>query len=135
MLDYAPLTALIGQRLSWVIAPPAEARPYVVAQVIRDDPAAQSADGPGRVHWLGVQFDCVAETQESAQAVHAEVLNAIGTVRGYTTTAFRFDGALVDERGRDDYDPPQDASEIGLHRRIVEVRFVVTLIAPGPVGP
>lgn len=129
LLAHTALAVLVSTRFSWVVAPPAEPRPYIVAQVIGDDPAAQSKDGPGRLHFLHVQFDCVSEIYSTTHAVNAELLNALGTLRGYVTTAWRFDGVLILERGRDDYDAPQTADEIGLHRRIVEAVIHATLLS------
>lgn len=125
LLDHSALAALIAERLSWTVAPPAETRPYVVAQTIADDPRAQSKDGPGRVHWLHVQFDCVGDTYTMAAQTNAELLNALSTVHGFATDSWHFRGLLILERGRDDYDPPQAADEQGLFRRIVEIEFIV----------
>lgn len=134
LLDFDALALLIDTRFSWVVAPPAEPRPYIVAQVIGDDPVAISKDGPGRLYFLHVQFDCVAERYLQTSAVAAELINSLATVRGYTTTAWRFDNVRILERGRDDFDPPQAADEVGLHRRIVEVMFHATLLTSESSG-
>lgn len=139
LLAYDDLADLIAARLHWTVAPAAAARPYITAQTIADDPRAQSKDGPGRLHYLHVQFDCVGDTYDQAAQTSAELLNALSTVHGWATDSWAWQGVYVLERGRDDYDPAQDASEKGLFRRIVEINFHVLNLAglddPGPDWP
>lgn len=120
----AGVTAIIGSgtatRIYPVLAPQGAAYPRVTYQVI-DSPGQQQLSGPASYYTPRVQVDCW--TRDSYKVVQ-DLADAVEDMDGYRGTlgSVVVQGCHLVDR-HDDYEPPGDASELGIYR--VQLDFII----------
>ena len=94
VLNVPGVTAIAGDRIYPLLAPPDVARPYVVWQRIASEPQVSLAGFTSGLERIRVQIDCYADTPDAvfalAAAVRAAVQAATGPVRGITVNETDF---------------------------------------------
>lgn len=113
------VVALVGDRVSPAYRPQDEPMPSVVIHEIASE-EVQSTGGPSGLAIHRVQIDCYAGSQAEALATREAVNRAIA---GYAGNPTDFDevGAVLLEQRLMDYTPPDDASDRGVFRGMIEV--------------
>lgn len=100
LLAYAPLAALVGNRVHWRRMPQGQPAPNVVMHKISGSPS-YTYGGPTSYAQTRVQFDCkgntVAEAQQVAQALTVRLAGFRGAFAGFV-----FQGCFLDNEGQDD---------------------------------
>lgn len=120
LLNDIDLVALVGSRVSFSMAEANEQRPYIVVTTVTHDPAGRTPAGSGRLRHVSFQFDCVADTPLLAKQVADVLCDSFEQLTGGSAADTRFVRCWCTDRGTDEYDPPQNASERGLFTTRVE---------------
>ena len=111
------ITAICGTRVYVQRAPQNAAFPHIIITQMSSDENATLDGGSGQLRFLGFDIDCKARSSVTAESL----ANAVRTyIDDYSGTAGNFTiGAVLMNDESDDYEPPQDGSDVGV--------FVVTL--------
>jgi len=111
------ITAICSTRIYVQKAPQTAAFPHVIITQMSSD-ENKSLDGDsGQLRFLNFDIDCKAKTSVGAETL----ANAVRTfIDDYTGAAgsYTIGGVILNDES-DDYEPPQDASDVGV--------FVITL--------
>jgi hypothetical protein len=98
LLAQSGITALVGQRIYFVIAPQETAKPYIVVTKI-DAPEVGSHDGPAELASPRFQLSVFAVTYSAAKNISAAIKTALD---GYSGTMGGAGGLHVDIPRRED---------------------------------
>jgi len=111
------ITAICSTRIYVQKAPQAALFPHVIITQMSSNENMSLDGGSGSLRFINYDIDCKARTSVQAEALG----NAVRTyLDDYSGTAGSFTiGAVILNDESDDYEPPQDGSDIGV--------FVVTL--------
>jgi hypothetical protein len=111
------ITAICGSRVYVSRAPQKATFPYVVITQMGSDENGTIDGKTGQLRFLDFDIDCKAKSSVEAESLG----NAIRTyIDDYSGPAGSFTiGAVIMNDESDDYEPPQDGSDVGV--------FVVTL--------
>ena len=113
----ATITAICGTRVYVQRAPQNAAFPHVIITQMGSEENGTLDGGSGQLRFLDFDIDCKAKSSVTAESL----ANAVRTyIDDYSGTAGSFTiGAVLMNDESDDYEPPQDGSDVGV--------FVVTL--------
>lgn len=113
----ATITAICGTRVYVQRAPQNAAFPHLIITQMGSEENATLDGGSGQLRFLDFDIDCKAKSSVTAESL----ANAVRTyIDDYSGTAGNFTiGAVLMNDESDDYEPPQDGSDVGV--------FVVTL--------
>ena len=113
----ATITAISGTRVYIQRAPQNAAFPHIIITQMSSDENGTLDGGSGQLRFLDFDIDCKAKSSVTAESLG----NAIRTyIDDYSGAAGSFTiGAVIMNDESDDYEPPQDGSDVGV--------FVVTL--------
>lgn len=113
----ATITAISGTRVYVQRAPQNAAFPHIIITQMSSDENGTLDGGSGQLRFLDFDIDCKAKSSVTAESLG----NAVRTyIDDYSGTAGTFTiGAVIVNDESDDYEPPQDGSDVGV--------FVVTL--------
>ena len=113
----ATITAICGTRVYVQRAPQNAAFPHLIITQMGSEENATLDGGSGQLRFLDFDIDCKAKSSATAESL----ANAVRTyIDDYSGTAGSFTiGAVLMNDESDDYEPPQDGSDVGV--------FVVTL--------
>lgn len=113
----ATITAISGTRVYVQRAPQNAAFPHIIITQMSSDENGTLDGGSGQLRFLDFDIDCKAKSSVTAESLG----NAVRTyIDDYSGTAGTFTiGAVLMNDESDDYEPPQDGSDVGV--------FVVTL--------
>lgn len=113
----ATITAISGTRVYVQRAPQNAAFPHIIITQMSSDENGTLDGGSGQLRFLDFDIDCKAKSSVTAESLG----NAVRTyIDDYSGTAGSFTiGAVIMNDESDDYEPPQDGSDVGV--------FVVTL--------
>lgn len=113
----ATITAISGTRVYIQRAPQNAAFPHIIITQMSSDENGTLDGGSGQLRFLDFDIDCKAKSSVAAESLG----NAIRTyIDDYSGAAGSFTiGAVIMNDESDDYEPPQDGSDVGV--------FVVTL--------
>lgn len=113
----ATITAISGTRVYVQRAPQNAAFPHIIITQMSSDENGTLDGGSGQLRFLDFDIDCKAKSSVTAEslgnAVRAYIDDYSGTAGSFTI------GAVIVNDESDDYEPPQDGSDVGV--------FVVTL--------
>ena len=113
----ATITAISGTRVYVQRAPQNAAFPHIIITQMSSDENGTLDGGSGQLRFLDFDIDCKAKSSVTAEslgnAVRAYIDDYSGTAGSSTI------GAVIMNDESDDYEPPQDGSDVGV--------FVVTL--------
>ena len=113
----ATITAISGTRVYEQRAPQNAAFPHIIITQMSSDENGTLDGGSGQLRFLDFDIDCKAKSSVTAEslgnAVRAYIDDYSGTAGSSTI------GAVIMNDESDDYEPPQDGSDVGV--------FVVTL--------
>ena len=113
----ATITAISGTRVYIQRAPQNAAFPHIIITQMSSDENGTLDGGSGQLRFLDFDIDCKAKSSVTAEslgnAVRAYIDDYSGTAGSSTI------GAVIMNDESDDYEPPQDGSDVGV--------FVVTL--------
>jgi len=113
----ATITAISGTRVYIQRAPQNAAFPHIIITQMSSDENGTLDGGSGQLRFLDFDIDCKAKSSVTAESLGNAVRTCIddysGTAGSYTI------GAVLLNDESDDYEPPQDGSDVGV--------FVVTL--------
>lgn len=93
LLATAGLTALVSNRIHWIVAPQAVAAPYMILSVISSVPG-YTMNGQDALTESRVQVDIYAKTYAAAKSIAAQVKSALSGFRG-TISGVLFDGIFI----------------------------------------
>jgi len=106
LLSYAPLAAMVGNRVQWDTVPQGSPQPSVVMYVVSGVTDYTMAGASGYVQ-TRVQFDCRGTTAASARAVAEAVEARLSGFRG-EFSGYKFQGVFMQgQRTRFDKDGPE----------------------------
>jgi hypothetical protein len=113
----ATITAISGTRVYVQRAPQNAAFPHIIITQMGSEENATLDGGSGQLRFLDFDIDCKAKSSVTAESL----ANAVRTyIDDYSGTAGSFTiGAVLMNDESDDYEPPQDGSDVGV--------FVITL--------
>jgi hypothetical protein len=113
----ATITAISGTRVYVQRAPQNAAFPHIIITQMGSEENTTLDGGSGQLRFLDFDIDCKAKSSVTAESL----ANAVRTyIDDYSGTAGSFTiGAVLMNDESDDYEPPQDGSDVGV--------FVVTL--------
>jgi hypothetical protein len=113
----ATITAISGTLVYVQRAPQNAAFPHIIITQMSSDENGTLDGGSGQLRFLDFDIDCKAKSSVTAESLG----NAVRTyIDDYSGTAGTFTiGAVIVNDESDDYEPPQDGSDVGV--------FVVTL--------
>jgi hypothetical protein len=113
----ATITAISGTRVYVQRAPQNAAFPHIIITQMGSEENTTLDGGSGQLRFLDFDIDCKAKSSVTAEslgnAVRTYIDDYSGTAGSYTI------GAVLINDESDDYEPPQDGSDVGV--------FVVTL--------
>lgn len=111
------ITAICGSRVYVNRAPQNAIFPHVIITQMSSEENGTLDGGSGQLRFLDFDIDCKAKSSVTAESLG----NAVRThIDDYSGTAGSFTiGAVIMNDESDDYEPPQDGSDVGV--------FVVTL--------
>jgi hypothetical protein len=113
----ATITAISGTRVYVQRAPQNAAFPHIIITQMSSEENTTLDGGSGQLRFLDFDIDCKAKSSVTAEslgnAVRTYIDDYSGTAGSYTI------GAVLINDESDDYEPPQDGSDVGV--------FVVTL--------
>ena len=113
----ATITAISGTRVYIQRAPQNAIFPHVIITQMSSEENGTLDGGSGQLRFLDFDIDCKAKSSVTAEslgnAVRTYIDDYSGTAGSYTI------GAVIMNDESDDYEPPQDGSDVGV--------FVVTL--------
>jgi hypothetical protein len=113
----ATITAISGTRVYVQRAPQNAAFPHIIITQMSSEENTTLDGGSGQLRFLDFDIDCKAKSSVTAEslgnAVRTYIDDYSGTAGSYTV------GAVLINDESDDYEPPQDGSDVGV--------FVVTL--------
>ena len=113
----ATITAICGTRVYVQRAPQNAAFPHLIITQMGSEENATLDGGSGQLRFLDFDIDCKAKSSVTAESLATAVRTYIDD---YSGTAGNFTiGAVLMNDESDDYEPPQDGSDVGV--------FVVTL--------
>jgi hypothetical protein len=122
LLADAGFRALAGDRLYPGAAGPGAALPYVVYEQ-PDEQLTPTLDGWANLNVASWRLDCYAATRAGAKAVRRAARGALLALAGDSPGgAFRWQGTFIDG-GDAGAEPPEDGSELPLHRAGLDVRI------------
>jgi hypothetical protein len=111
------ITAISGTRVYVQRAPQNAAFPHIIITQMSSEENTTLDGGSGQLRFLDFDIDCKAKSSVTAEslgnAVRIYIDDYSGTAGSYTI------GAVLINDESDDYEPPQDGSDVGV--------FVVTL--------
>lgn len=109
----ATITAICSTRVYVGKAPQTAAFPHVIITQMGSDENATLDGASGQLRFLNFDIDCKAKTSVQAEAlgnaVRVYLDDYSGTAGSYTI------GAVILNDESDDYEPPQDGSDVGVH--------------------
>lgn len=113
----ATITAICSTRVYVQKAPQNAVFPHIIITQMNSDENVSLDGGSGSLRFINFDIDCKARTSVQAESLG----NAVRTfLDDYSGTAGSFTiGAVIMNDESDDYEPPQDGSDVGV--------FVVTL--------
>jgi hypothetical protein len=113
----ATITAISGTRVYVQRAPQNAAFPHIIITQMGSEENGTLDGGSGQLRFLDFDIDCKAKSSVTAESL----ANAVRTyIDDYSGTAGSFTiGAVLMNDESDDYEPPQDGSDVGV--------FVITL--------
>lgn len=113
----ATITAICSTRVYVQKAPQNAIFPHIIITQMSTDENVSLDGGSGSLRFINYDIDCKARTSVQAESLG----NAVRTfLDDYSGTAGSFTiGAVIMNDESDDYEPPQDGSDIGV--------FIVTL--------
>jgi hypothetical protein len=113
----ATITAISGTRVYVQRAPQNAAFPHIIITQMSSEENTTLDGGSGQLRFVDFDIDCKAKSSVTAEslgnAVRTYIDDYSGTAGSYTI------GAVLINDESDDYEPPQDGSDVGV--------FVVTL--------
>ena len=109
----ATITAICSTRVYVSKAPQSAAFPHVILTQMGSDENPSFDGASGQLRFLNFDIDCKAKTSVQAEALGNAVRTYLddfsGTAGSYTI------GAVILNDESDDYEPPQDGSDVGVH--------------------
>jgi hypothetical protein len=109
----ATVNAICGSRIYVNKAPQKATFPHIVITQMSSEENGTIDGGSGQLRFLNFDIDCRAQTsvkaEELGNAVRVFLDDYSGTAGGYTI------GAVIMNDESDDYEPPQDGSDVGVH--------------------
>lgn len=115
LLGYAPLVALVGDRVSWAELPQARPRPLVTLwNTTRDRP--RTLDNRTGYAAAFVQADCWADTIAEAVAVADEITGYLESLKDAVEGGTLFQGVFM--QGRQDGNEPTLGSPAARYQRV-----------------
>jgi hypothetical protein len=109
----ATITAICSTRVYVGKAPQAATFPHVIVTQMSSEENASLDGASGQLRFLNFDIDCKAKTSVQAEAlgnaVRVYLDDYSGTAGSYTI------GAVILNDESDDYEPPQDGSDAGVH--------------------
>ena len=109
----ATVTAICSTRIYIGKAPQTAAFPHVIITQMGSEENVSLDGASGQLRFLTFDIDCKAKTSVQAEslgnAVRAYLDDYSGTAGSYTI------GAVIMNDESDDYEPPQDGSDVGVH--------------------
>jgi hypothetical protein len=113
----ATITTICGTRVYVQRAPQTAVFPHIIITQMGSEENGTLDGGSGQLRFLDFDIDCKAKSSVTAESL----ANAVRTyIDDYSGTAGSFTiGAVLMNDESDDYEPPQDGSDVGV--------FVVTL--------
>ena len=113
----ATITAISGTRVYIQRAPQNAAFPHIIITQMSSDENGTLDGGSGQLRFLDFDIDCKAKSSVTAESLGNAVRTYIDDYSG--TAGSSTIGAVLMNDESDDYEPPQDGSDVGV--------FVVTL--------
>lgn len=113
----ATITAISGTRVYIQRAPQNAAFPHIIITQMSSDENGTLDGGSGQLRFLDFDIDCKAKSSVTAESLGNAVRTYIDDYSG--TAGSSTIGAVIMNDESDDYEPPQDGSDVGV--------FVVTL--------
>lgn len=113
----ATITAISGTRVYVQRAPQNAAFPHIIITQMSSDENGTLDGGSGQLRFLDFDIDCKAKSSVTAESLGNAVRTYIDDYSG--TAGSSTIGAVIVNDESDDYEPPQDGSDVGV--------FVVTL--------
>tara|TARA_R110000868_G_scaffold248553_2_gene505088 strand:- start:8217 stop:8618 length:402 start_codon:yes stop_codon:yes gene_type:complete len=113
----ATITAISGTRVYVQRAPQNAAFPHIIITQMSSDENGTLDGGSGQLRFLDFDIDCKAKSSVTAESLGNAVRTYIDDYSG--TAGSSTIGAVIMNDESDDYEPPQDGSDVGV--------FVVTL--------
>jgi hypothetical protein len=123
LTGYAPLTALVGQRIYWDEVPQGAQRPCVVMYVVSSIPGYHM-QGEDCIKPVRVQIDCQAKTTVTKWAVARAVHDRLSGYRG-TVSGIRF-GGIFQQMDRDKSDKDTESNTLRVRQQDWEVWFAAS---------
>jgi hypothetical protein len=113
LTNESTVNAICGSRVYVNKAPQKAAFPHIVITQMSSEENGSMDGGSGQLRFINFDIDCRATTsvksEELANAVRVFIDDYSGAAGSYTI------GAVVMNDESDDYEPPQDGSDIGVH--------------------
>ena len=113
LANEATVNAICGSRVYVTKAPQKAAFPHIVITQMSSEENASMDGASGQLRFINFDIDCRATTsvkaEELANAVRVFLDDYSGAAGSYTI------GAVVMNDESDDYESPQDGSDIGVH--------------------
>jgi hypothetical protein len=109
----ATITSICGTRVYVTKAPQKAILPHVIITQMSSEENITLDGGSGQLRFLNFDIDCKSKTsvqaEQLANAVRTFLDDYSGTAGSYTI------GAVIMNDESDDYEPPTDGSDIGVH--------------------
>jgi hypothetical protein len=109
----ATITAICSTRVYVGKAPQSATFPHVILTQMSSEENTSLDGASGQLRFLNFDIDCKAKTSVQAEAlgnaVRVYLDDYSGTAGSYTI------GAVILNDESDDYEPPQDGSDVGVH--------------------
>lgn len=113
----ATITAICGTRVYVTRAPQNALFPHVIITQMGSDENGTLDGASGQLRFLDFEIDCKAKSSVTAESLGNAVRTFIDDYSG--TAGSKTIGAVIMNDETDDYEPPQDGSDVGV--------FIVTL--------
>ena len=111
------ITAICSTRIYVQKAPQTAAFPHVIITQMSSDENKSLDGASGQLRFLNFDIDCKAKTSVGAETLANAVRTFIDDYNG-AAGSYTIGGVILNDES-DDYEPPQDASDVGV--------FVITL--------
>jgi hypothetical protein len=113
LANESTVNAICGSRIYVNKAPQKATFPHLVITQMSSEENGTIDGGSGQLRFLTFDIDCRAQTsvkaEELGNAVRTFLDDYSGAAGGYTI------GAVIMNDESDDYEPPQDGSDVGVH--------------------
>ncbi len=114
----ATISAIVSSRVYIGKSPQKAPFPHIVITQM-DSEENNSLDGSGELRFITYDIDCKAQTSVAAESLASAARTFI---KNYSGTAGSFTiGAVLVNGEADDYEPPQDGSDTGVHTVTLDI--------------